>query len=251
MQTIPEAILPSAFRAWRTELISGIVTDIEGTTSSIHFVKNVLFPYAARMLPDFIRAHRGEPDVRLQLDAVADESGIGRDDIDAIIAWLLTWIEVDKKATPLKTLQGMVWELGYHKGDYRAHVYDDAVISLRKWHQRGIPLYVYSSGSIQAQKLFFGYSEVGDLTALFQNYFDTTFGEKRDVASYHRIAQAAGKNAAQLLFLSDIVEELDAAREAGFQTCWVVRAQDTTATPAQLRASLHPAVNSFLEIDVG
>ena len=229
-------------------MIRAIVTDIEGTTSSIRFVKEVLFPYAAAKLPDFIRAHRNDPAVRAQLDAAADEGAISRDDIEAIIALLLQWIRDDRKATPLKSLQGMVWDAGYRDGAYKAHVYDDAVAALRKWHRDGMALYVYSSGSIHAQQQFFRFSEAGDLTPLFSGYFDTTSGPKREQGSYCVIAQAIGVDPAELLFLSDIVEELDAARAAGFHTCWLVRPQDTTATPAQWQGSVHPVVTSFEQI---
>jgi enolase-phosphatase E1 len=231
-------------------LIRAIVTDIEGTTSSIHFVKEVLFPYAARALPDFIRHNADRADVRAQLDAAAHDGRVDGTDIEAVIALLLQWIREDKKATPLKALQGMVWEAGYRNGDYRAHVYDDAVAGLKKWHQQGLALYVYSSGSIQAQKQFFGFSEAGDLTPLFSDYFDTTSGPKREVQSYRTIADAIGMKPSSLLFLSDIVEELDAARGAGFKTCWLVRPQDTTATAAQVEHSTHPVASVFSQIVV-
>jgi enolase-phosphatase E1 len=240
--------LRCSFRDWRIDLIRAIVTDIEGTTSSIHFVKEVLFPYAARVLPDFIGSNADRADVRAQLDAAARDGGVDRDDLDAIVALLLQWIREDKKATPLKSLQGMVWEVGYRNGDYRAHVYEDAVVKLKEWHRQGLPLYVYSSGSIQAQKQFFGFSDAGDLTPLFSGYFDTTSGPKRDVQSYRTIAKEIGIEPAELLFLSDIVEELDAAKAAGFKTCWLVRPQDTTATPAQLQHSAHPVANVFSQI---
>jgi len=231
-------------------MIRAIVTDIEGTTSSIHFVKEVLFPYAARVLPDFIRANAERADVRAQLDAAAREGNLDSNDVEAIVALLLQWIREDKKATPLKALQGMVWEAGYRSGDYRAHIYQDAVAALKKWHSLGLSLYVYSSGSIHAQKQFFGFSEAGDLTPLFSDYFDTTSGPKREVLSYQSIASAIGIEPAALLFLSDIVEELDAAREAGFKTCWLVRPQDTTATSAQLQSSVHPVATVFSQIVV-
>jgi len=231
-------------------MIRAIVTDIEGTTSSIHFVKEVLFPYAARVLPDFIRANAGRADVRAQLNAVAREGNVDSNDVEAIVALLLQWLREDRKATPLKALQGMVWEAGYRNGDYRAHIYQDAVTELKKWHSLGLSLYVYSSGSIHAQKQFFGFSEAGDLTPLFSDYFDTTSGPKREVLSYQSIASVIGIEPAALLFLSDIIEELDAAREAGFKTCWLVRPQDTTATSAQLQSSVHPVATVFSQIVV-
>lgn len=159
--------------------IKAILTDIEGTTSAVSFVFDVLFPYAARHLPDFVREHAGEPEVAAQLAAVRAESGEADADVERAIAILLQWIAEDRKATPLKALQGMVWAQGYRDGQLKGHVYPDAVQALREWKARGLDLYVYSSGSIQAQKLIFGCSEAGDLGPLFSGYFDTTSGPKR------------------------------------------------------------------------
>ena len=206
--------------------IEAIVTDIEGTTSSIDFVKAVLFPYAERALDAFVRGHSDDTAVAAALDQTAAESGVARNNIDALIAQLLDWSRADRKITPLKALQGLIWQRGYERGDYRAHIYPDAAAQLRSWHAAGFPLYVYSSGSIAAQKLFFRYSEAGDLTALFSGYFDTTTGPKREADSYRKIAAAIGAEAQHLLFLSDAVEELDAARAAGYQTCWLQRPAD-------------------------
>ncbi|RMF19594.1 MAG: acireductone synthase, partial [Gammaproteobacteria bacterium] len=125
-----------------------IVTDIEGTTSSISFVHEVLFPYAAKHLPDFVRQHARDEAVREQLQAVADETGQSPEDVEGLIETLLGWIREDRKATPLKTLQGMIWKKGYTEGDYHGHVYPDAERMLRTWHARGLALYVYSSGSV-------------------------------------------------------------------------------------------------------
>ncbi len=222
-----------------------ILTDIEGTTSSISFVRDVLFPYAAQHLPMFVRANAHEPAVAEQLRAAAQEAGVAGDDCEAIIAALQRWIAEDRKITPLKALQGMLWEHGYRNGDYRAHVYADAFDQLQQWHAAGVSLYVYSSGSIQAQKLFFGYSEFGDMTPLFRDYFDTTSGAKQEADSYRRIAAAIGCAPVDILFLSDIRGELDAARAAGLQTCWLVRPADTTATEADLAASPHAVARDF------
>lgn len=221
--------------------IKAILTDIEGTTSAVSFVFDVLFPYARRHLPGFVRAHAGEAAVATQLDAVRAESGEADADLERVIAILLEWIAADRKATPLKALQGMVWEQGYRAGQLKGHVYPDAVEALRAWHAAGYALNVYSSGSIQAQKLIFGCSEAGDLTALFDAYFDTTSGGKREAASYARIAAALARPAGEILFLSDVVEELDAAREAGMATCGLAREGGELAG--------HPTVASFAAID--
>jgi len=230
-------------------MIKAIVTDIEGTTSSISFVKEVLFPYAAQNLPAYIREHQHEPVVQTQLQATAKESGIDNSDTEALIQQLLQWIREDKKITPLKALQGLIWQYGYEQGAYKAHVYSDAVEQLKRWHAQGLKLYVYSSGSIHAQKLFFKYSEVGDLTPLFSDYFDTTIGSKQELVSYQKIAKAIGLPANELLFLSDIEGELNAAKQAGFRTTWLVREKDSPLRIETLEQT-HRPVNSFNQIDV-
>lgn len=226
-------------------MIRAILTDIEGTTSSISFVKDVLFPYARAHLGDFVAARGGDPDVAHWLAATAQEAGIAADDRTAIVETLRRWIDEDRKATPLKALQGMVWEAGYRDGAYRAHVYAEVAARLRAWKAQGLPIYVYSSGSVAAQKLFFRYSEAGDLSNLFDGHFDTEIGSKRDSASYARIAAAIAQPPDAILFLSDIVEELDAARAAGLQTVWLCRAPLTC--PAD---STHRCVGDFDAITV-
>jgi enolase-phosphatase E1 len=174
-------------------------------------------------LPDFVRLHATESAVAAQLQAVRADSNEPDADVERVIGILLDWIAEDRKATPLKALQGMVWEQGYKAGQLKGHVYPDAVEALKRWHQEGYTLYVYSSGSIQAQQLIFGCSEVGDLSGLFSGYFDTTSGPKRDPQSYRNIVAAIGLPAEEIVFLSDIVEELDAAQVAGMPTCGLVR----------------------------
>ncbi|QZX80920.1 acireductone synthase [Metapseudomonas otitidis] len=221
--------------------IKAILTDIEGTTSAVSFVFDVLFPYAARHLPGFVSEHAAEPAVAEQLEAVRRESGEPEASVERVVAILLEWIAEDRKATPLKALQGMVWEQGYRAGQLKGHVYPDAVEALRRWHAEGYRLYVYSSGSIQAQKLIFGCSEAGDLSPLFSGYFDTTSGPKREAGSYRRIVEAIGLPAEEVLFLSDVVQELDAAREAGLPTIGLAREGGELAG--------HPTVASFAVID--
>jgi enolase-phosphatase E1 len=203
--------------------IRAIVTDIEGTTSSISFVHDVLFPYARKRLPAFVETHGDLPEVQHWLHETAKEAGLIEASRQDIIKLLLRWIDEDRKSTALKALQGMIWKDGYVAGDYRAHVYPEVAARLRDWRADGLRLYVYSSGSVPAQQLFFRYSELGDLGPLFAGYFDTTTGPKRAPASYQRIAEAIGEQPQHILFLSDIVEELDAARAAGVRTGWLVR----------------------------
>ncbi|MAB97502.1 MAG: acireductone synthase [Pseudomonadaceae bacterium] len=203
--------------------VKAILTDIEGTTSAVSFVFDVLFPYAVEHLPAFVLEHAHEPQVAQLLDAVREDSAEPEADTIRVIEILLQWIVDDRKATPLKALQGMIWQQGYANGQLKGHVYPDAVEALKRWNQQGYALYVYSSGSIQAQKLIFGCSEAGDLSPLFSGYFDTTSGPKREAGSYQRIAEAIGLPAEAIVFLSDVVEELDAAQQAGMQTIGLVR----------------------------
>jgi enolase-phosphatase E1 len=222
-------------------MIRAIVTDIEGTTSSLSFVKDVLFPYARQRIGTYVHEHVAQPDVRAQLDAVSTVVGRPLTD-DTAIAQLVHWIDEDKKITPLKVLQGMIWEAGYRNGDFQGHVYDDAVRQLHEWKDLGLALYVFSSGSVHAQKLLFGYSTFGDLTPLFSDYFDTTIGSKRETGAYRHIAKTIGIPASEILFLSDTREELDAAQAAGLHTCWLVR---DGALPDN---TSHPVARNFSEV---
>jgi len=209
-----------------------IVTDIEGTTSSIAFVHDLLFPYARGRYAAYLDAHPAE--VAPILDAVRAEAGADVDCLDQ----LLQWHDADRKIGPLKALQGLIWAKGYADGALKGHVYPDAVVGLRRWQALGIPLYVYSSGSVAAQKLIFGHTDFGDLTPFFSGYFDTGVGGKKAADSYRVIAQAIGLAPGDILFLSDVGEELDAAREAGFAVTLLARDGVPTETP-------WPATDSF------
>ena len=220
--------------------IRAIVTDIEGTTSSISFVRDVLFPYARKRLPAFVETHADKPEVQHWLHEAAKEANLIEASRQEVIELLLRWIDEDRKSTALKALQGMIWKDGYEEGEYRAHLYPEVAARLHAWRGDGLHLYVYSSGSVPAQKLFFRYSEAGDLTPVFAGYFDTETGPKREAESYRRIAEAIGERPEHVLFLSDIAEELDAARSAGLQTGWLLR--PPLEIPAQPR---HPAYASF------
>jgi len=223
--------------------IRAILTDIEGTTSSIRFVHEVLFPYARAHMTSFIRDHGQEPAVRQWLQAAAREGHVPENDDRAIADLLVCWIDADRKATPLKALQGMIWKHGYASGAYRAHVYPEVPGRLRAWHEAGLALYVYSSGSVPAQQLLFGHSEAGDLTPLLSGYFDTETGPKRESASYRRIAERIGMPAADILFLSDVTAELDAARTAGMRTTLLCRPPSTCP-----ETGAHPCVHDFDQI---
>ncbi|HEX7915033.1 acireductone synthase [Rudaea sp.] len=226
-------------------MIRAIVTDIEGTTSSIDFVKDVLFPYAREKLPAFVETHADQAEVQHWLHEAARDAGLVSASRHEIIDLLIRWIDEDRKATPLKALQGLIWADGYASGEFKGHVYPEVANNLQKWKKQGIHLYVYSSGSVAAQKLLFGHSEAGDLTPLFSGYFDTEVGGKREVDSYRRIAAAIGIPPGQILFLSDIVQELDAAAAAGLQTVQLLR------PAAESAANQHEQVHDFSEISVG
>ena len=224
-------------------MIRAILTDIEGTTTSIRFVHDVLFPHARQHIAEFVRANAEDPRVVPYLNDVRRLAGM-EPDLDGIIAQLIAWIDADEKITPLKALQGMIWEAGYNNGDFTGHVYPDAVKYLERWSGSGIHLYVFSSGSVQAQRLLFAHSDAGDLTPLFSGYYDTDIGNKRDPAAYTAIAADIGLPPQDILFLSDIGAELDAARAAGMHTRWLVR--DGAPDPA----AAHPQVSDFSALEL-
>ena len=176
-----------------------ILTDIEGTTSSLSFVHDTLFPYARARLPGWVAQHGGDLD------------------------HLLALMDADAKDTELKDIQGRIWAEGYAAGELTGHVYPDAAQALRRWHGEGLTLAVFSSGSVAAQKLIFGHSDQGDLTPLFSGWFDTTTGPKRESMSYVLIADALGIAPAEVLFLSDVAAETDAAKAAGMRALLIDR----------------------------
>lgn len=226
--------------------IKFILTDIEGTTTSVSFVYDVLFPYFAKHAQRYIQAHLEELEVLDLLEEVK-KTVLEEDDkeinYDAALEKLLYWNRVDRKHPALKTLQGQVWQEGYVSGEIKGHVYEDVPPMLKKWHKAGIQLGVYSSGSVAAQQLIFGKSIAGDLTTLFSLYFDTRIGHKREIQSYRNIQMAIDLPVSQILFLSDVEEELDAALEAGFQTLQLVRERTHPS-------SRHRSVSTFKEIKI-
>lgn len=226
--------------------IQAIITDIEGTTTDIKFVHNVLFPYARQHIADFVTKNAENPAVLRELALAADEAKCSETDLPKIIDALEHWIDTDQKITPLKTLQGMIWKEGYESGDFKGHVYEDVAPQLRKWLNAKIQLNVYSSGSVAAQKLIYGHSTAGDLTPLFTHYFDTKIGHKREKESYLNILKQLNAVAENTLFLSDVIEELDAAQACGIQTAHLVR-PDNQDIPTSER---HQIVSSFNDIHI-
>lgn len=211
--------------------IRTILTDIEGTTSAIAFVKETLFPFALAALDGFLDAHGTEPEVASIMAEVPGPDAR---------ATLRGWMAADVKATPLKALQGLIWRAGFEDGRLRGHLWPDVAPCLRAWHAAGLRLAVYSSGSVEAQRLLFRHSLAGDLEPVFAGFFDTRMGHKREAASYAAIAAALGDPPSEVLFLSDVAEELDAARAAGLQSCQLVRAGDGTHP-----AGRHPEAADF------
>ncbi|MDD3763458.1 MAG: acireductone synthase [Nevskiales bacterium] len=222
-------------------MIKAILTDIEGTTSSIDFVHQTLFPYAKARMRGFLRENAGNDEVQRLL---ADVEQIEKQELslDEAADVLERWIAEDRKLTPLKALQGLIWQGGYDSGELKGHMYPEVPAQLRAWHEQGLALYVYSSGSEAAQKLIFGHTDAGDLTPLFSGFFDTRVGGKREAQSYRNILDRIGRRGDEVLFLSDVGEELDAARVAGLRTCQLLRDDKAVA------AAGHPQAETFGQI---
>ncbi len=224
--------------------ISHIVTDIEGTTSSISFVKEVLFPYARKHMAEFLSGIEGAS-VEVQ-NILAEVPGSSLKDKTAL---LIQYIDEDRKFTPLKELQGLIWRQGYERGDYKGHIYEDAYKMLVEWYRAGLLLSVYSSGSVTAQKLIFGYTQFGDLNYLFGANYDTRIGAKISKSSYENIARDLGVAAASILFLSDMEGELDAAQAAGMQVIKLTREIASNSGVYEIPESKHRQVESFYQVD--
>lgn len=223
--------------------IKYILTDIEGTTSSVHFVYEVLFPYFRTHLNDLTK-HAQINEVKQAFSEVieiaAQEEGIHLTTTEEVLACLHKWSEEDRKLTPLKALQGVIWKNAYETGAITGHVYEDVPTALNQWRARGLKIGVFSSGSIAAQKLLFYYSDFGNLSGHFSNHFDTTTGPKKEQTTYEKITQFLGLEAEEILFLSDISGELEAAAASGMQTLQLLRPGTVASWP-------HTATN-FLEI---
>ena len=225
--------MPSAIRA--------VLLDIEGTTSSISFVHDTMFPYVRQHLRSFLAEHWERPEFHGTLEALAadaDQPSVGawlgpgpKDEQQAnVAAHVEVWMDQDRKATGLKRLQGQIWEAGFHSGELIAHVWPEIPETLVRWQAGGLDLRIYSSGSIAAQKLFFGHTAAGNLLGLFSGHYDTTIGGKKSKQSYDAIATDWGISSNQILFISDIIEELTAARAAGFRVAWSVRPGNLAVT---------------------
>ena len=230
----------------------GIVLDVEGTTSSISFVYDVLFAFAKERVADFLAAGRDDPAVRSAAGALAAEAGVADPDLDdptglgRVALAAVSMIDRDVKSTPLKALQGMLWRGGFESGALVSHVFDDVPAALAQWADAGLDVRIYSSGSIEAQRLFFAHTAHGDLTPHLRGHYDTTTGPKREAASYRAIAADMGLAPREILFVSDVGAELDAARQAGMATALAVRPGNRD--PGGLLE--HEPLESFAEIVV-
>jgi len=207
-------------------VVEYILMDIEGTTTPISFVHDVLFPFSKSRLASFLHDHSQDPILlpwatRCQ-DTVEEEEG-KRPTYEELTAVLLRWIEQDRKHPGLKAIQGIIWEEGYRTGAFTAELYDDVRPCLKQWRDRGIGLGVFSSGSEQAQRLLFEHTPQGDLTSYFSHFFDTRVGGKRERSAYLAISEAIGYSPSTMLFLSDVEGELDAAAAAGLHTAHIAR----------------------------
>lgn len=211
------------------EGIAAVLTDIEGTTTSISFVYDVLFPYAAARLDETCSRLHPEPELAEALARLRSEyqeeaaRGVELPPFGNGADYARRLMAEDRKSTGLKLLQGVIWEDGFRAGALRGHLFPDVPPALTAWHAAGIRLRVFSSGSVRAQKLLFGHTDYGDLTPYFEGFHDTTTGPKREAASYAAIAGAYGLPAGEILFLSDVREELDAAAAAGMRTGFLIR----------------------------
>ncbi|MEV6545653.1 acireductone synthase [Streptomyces sp. NPDC051665] len=204
--------------------VDAVVLDIEGTTSATGFVVDVLYPYSRSRFAALLAERSDDPTVARAIAQVRELTGDPHADAVQIEKTLNTWLDEDRKATPLKTLQGIIWSEGFARGELVSHFYDDVVPALRAWHTAGLRLYVYSSGSVAAQRAWFTSSPEGDLLPLVSGLYDTeNAGPKQDPESYRRIAEATGVQPSRLLFLSDRPGELDAAVAAGWHAVGVRR----------------------------
>lgn len=242
-----------------TTPIAALLLDIEGTTTPIDFVYTILFPYAKTHAKDYLRRNQSLPSVRADIAGLVEENAedarrglnppllegpaeqVSLDAVGAYVRWLM---ERDSKTTPLKSIQGKIWDEGYRKGELRSQVFEDVPRAFKRWREQAKTIFIYSSGSVLAQKLLFANTEAGDLTPFISGYFDTNIGAKRDAESYHRIAGELKLEPSAVLFVSDVTAELDAAASAGFRMLLCVR----PGNPPQSAESFHSIIETFDEV---
>jgi enolase-phosphatase E1 len=228
--------------------LRAVVVDIEGTTSATSFVTECLYPYSAERFTRWLTEHSEDPGIARAVGQVRELIGEPAAGTGRVVAALLDWLSADQKITPLKTIQGRIWAHGFAAGDLVAHFHPDVIPALRAWKAAGHRLYVFSSGSVAAQRAWFGHTPEGDLRPLLSGLFDTeNAGPKRVASSYRAITASTGVDPERTVFLSDLVAELDAAREAGWHTVGVRRPGE----PHYERGvGDHLEVASFAELDL-
>lgn len=232
-------------------MATAILLDVEGTTTPIDFVHNTLFPYAKARVAGFVQQNFS--DLRFEISQLEKEydaddgytGGFKPDAPNSVSDYLRFLIDNDRKSTPLKAIQGMIWEAGYASGDLVSVVYPDVAAAFKKWNEEEKAIAIYSSGSVLAQQMIFKYSDQGDLTRFISQYFDTNVGHKSEAESYRKIAEALALDPSEIIFISDITAELDAAAETGMQAALSLRPGN-----AEQPASPYRAISGFDEIKV-
>ena len=240
--------------ATKASPLRSVLLDIEGTTSPISFVYGTLFPYARKHLDSFLHEHSSNPTVTPVLEELksANPNDVpagappitGRDLLQESMNYLLWLMDHDSKAAPLKILQGLIWEQGFRQGELQSEIFPDVPVCLQQWHEADLRTAIYSSGSVLAQKMMFRHTPYGDLTNLISGYFDTGMGPKRQPQSYQRIIADLQVAAEQVMFVSDIAEELEAARTAGLGTALSIR----PGNPAQNGAAKYRIIHSLADL---
>jgi len=229
-------------------VITHVIIDIEGTTSSTWFVQRTLYPYSRERFAEYLALHRNRPDVDAMVQMVRELASEPDADDERVVWWLKHWLDSDKKITPLKAFQGWIWDEGFAKGELTSHFFDDAIPAMRRWKAAGLDLSIFSSGSVNAQRAWFGNTPEGNILDLFSNHFDTeNTGHKRVAESYHIMTERLGVPANQIVFLSDLRAELDAAREAGWNTVGVRRDGDEYW---EAGVGDHLSITSFDQLDL-
>ena len=236
--------------------IRGLLLDIEGTTTPIAFVYDVLFPFARAHAKDFLSQHVASDEVRHDVKRLREEHAkdvadqlspppiIESSELEPIVGYVYWLMDRDRKSTGLKSLQGKIWEEGYRSGALKSEVFYDVPLALRRWHQAGLKIDIFSSGSVLAQKLLFAHSHAGKLTQFIDAYFDTTTGSKTAAQSYLRISAELQLSPEQVLFISDVAAELEAATAAGMQSALCIR----PGNPSQPALNDQIVIRSFDEL---
>jgi enolase-phosphatase E1 len=229
-----------------------VLLDIEGTVTPISFVHEVLFPYARDHVSSYLANHFNQPETQADITKLREEQASDTeemrqppiDSIDTVVTYINHLIDLDRKSPALKSIQGKIWKAGYDDGSLKSPVYSDVVEAFERWREAGISINIFSSGSVLAQQLLFAHTEAGDLTGYIDQYFDTSVGKKIDPQSYATIAANLSLNPPQVLFVSDVVAELDAANSAGMQTRMCVRPGNPTQPESAFRRT-----TTFVELD--